>query len=52
MLPVDQVVGAMIYDKKVKAGKVRFILPTRIGAVTIRDDVPEQVVREAVESLR
>ena len=51
-LPVDQVVGAMIYDKKVKAGKVRFILPTRIGAVTIRDDVPEQVVREAVESLR
>ena len=51
-LPVDQVVGAMIYDKKVKAGKVRFILPTRIGAVTIRDDVPEQVVREAVEGLR
>ena len=51
-LPVDDVVGAMIYDKKVKAGKVRFVLPTKIGEVVIRDDVPEGVVREAVGSLR
>src|SRR5688500_4714624 len=39
-LPVDDVVNAMAFDKKVKAGKVRFILPDRIGHVVIRDDVP------------
>lgn len=51
-LPIDDVVGAMIYDKKVKSGRIRFVLPTRIGAVTVRDDVPAEVVREAVKSLR
>lgn len=51
-LPVDAVVNAMIYDKKVRAGRIRFVLPTRIGAVTIRDDVPAETVRRAVESLR
>jgi 3-dehydroquinate synthase len=51
-LNIDEVVGAMIYDKKVKAGKIRFVLPDRIGHVIIRDDVPEAVVRRAVESLR
>ncbi len=50
-LPIDTVVSAMIYDKKVKAGKVRFVLPTTIGHVTVRDDVPAGVVRDAVSSL-
>ena len=51
-LDVDEVVAAMIYDKKVKSGKVRFVLPDRIGHVVIRDDVPDAVVRDAIESLR
>lgn len=51
-LGVDEVVSAMAYDKKVESGKVRFVLPDRIGNVVIRDDVPVAVVREAVESLR
>lgn len=51
-LPVDAIVSAMIYDKKVRAGKVRFVLPDRIGHVVIRDDVPPEIVRRAVESLR
>jgi 3-dehydroquinate synthase len=51
-LPVTDVVDAMIYDKKVRAGKVRFILPDRIGHVIIRDDLHAQIVREAVESLQ
>jgi 3-dehydroquinate synthase len=50
-LPVDEVLRAMLFDKKVKAGKVRFVLPDRIGHVVIRDDVPENLVRKAVESL-
>ena len=51
-LGVDEVIAAMSFDKKVKAGKIRFILPDRIGHVVIRDDVPAEQVRRAVESLR
>ena len=39
-------------DKKIAAGKLRFVLPDRIGHVVIRDDIPLDRVREAVESLR
>jgi 3-dehydroquinate synthase len=46
------VVATMQFDKKVKAGKIRFVLPDRIGHVVIRDDVPDAVVRGALESLR
>jgi 3-dehydroquinate synthase len=51
-LPVDRVIEAMSFDKKVRAGKVRFVLPDRIGHVVIRDDVPADMIRAAVESLR
>ena len=51
-LPTKDVVDAMIFDKKVRGGKVRFILPDRIGHVVIRDDVPPDRVTRAVESLR
>jgi len=42
----------MFFDKKVKSGKLRFVLPDRIGHAVIRDDVPEEVVRDALASLR
>ncbi|MGB7156965.1 MAG: 3-dehydroquinate synthase [Tepidisphaeraceae bacterium] len=51
-LPVDRVIEGMAFDKKVRSGKVRFVLPDRIGHVVVRDDVPLDVVRAAVESLR
>jgi len=51
LLPKD-VVDSMTYDKKVRAGKVRFVLPDRIGHAVIRDDVPADYVLRAVESLR
>jgi 3-dehydroquinate synthase len=51
-LPTADVVNAMGFDKKVAGGKIRFILPDRIGHVVIRDDVPPEVVRDAVESLK
>jgi 3-dehydroquinate synthase len=35
-------------DKKVKDGKVRFILPTAIGQVTISDRVTPSMVREVL----
>ena len=51
-LPLDEVMKAMLFDKKVKSGKIRFILPDRIGHVVIRDDIPENLVRDALESLK
>lgn len=51
-LSTTAVVDAMGFDKKVAAGKIRFVLPTRIGQVTLRDDVPSELVEDAVESLR
>ncbi|HWE00818.1 MAG TPA: 3-dehydroquinate synthase [Tepidisphaeraceae bacterium] len=50
-LATAAVVDAMIFDKKVKSGRVRFILPDRIGHVVVRDDLPPDVVATAVESL-
>ena len=35
-------------DKKVKAGKVRFILPTEIGKVTITDRVTSEIITKAL----
>ena len=53
-MPLDAqaVVDAMAHDKKVKAGRVRFVLPDRIGHAIIRDDVPDAMVLRSVESLR
>ncbi|NET51635.1 MAG: 3-dehydroquinate synthase, partial [Merismopedia sp. SIO2A8] len=38
-------------DKKVKAGKVSFILPTRIGEVTITDQVSSETVLTALNDI-
>jgi len=39
-------------DKKTRNGVVHFVLPREIGKVEIADDVPEQVVIDAVDELR
>jgi 3-dehydroquinate synthase len=39
-------------DKKTRNGVVHFVLPREIGKVEIVNDVPEQVVLEAVDELR
>jgi 3-dehydroquinate synthase len=51
-LNIQQVADAMQFDKKVKSGKIRFVLLDGIGKATIRDDVPVTLVREALETLR
>ncbi len=45
------VAHAMIFDKKVRGGRIRFILPDRIGHVVIRDDVPAEAALAALQSL-
>src|SRR5580692_4824276 len=39
-------------DKKTRQGVVHFILPREIGKVEITGDVPEAIVREAVDEIR
>lgn len=39
-------------DKKTRNGKVHFVLPVRIGQAEVVNDVPEDVVLEAVEEIR
>src|SRR5580698_1664179 len=39
-------------DKKTRQGQVRFVLPREIGKVEITSDVPEAIVRSAVDEIR
>jgi 3-dehydroquinate synthase len=47
-LAVDEILASLVHDKKVKAGKVRFILPTAIGKVEISGAVTDGVVKTAL----
>lgn len=50
-LPLDQFLTPMSSDKKVKNGKIRFILASEIGKTETRNDVPEELVKSAIQSL-
>ena len=47
-LTPEALCDAMYLDKKTLGGKLRLILPTRIGEVVIRNDVDDQHVLEAI----
>jgi 3-dehydroquinate synthase len=51
-LDPQAVADAMIFDKKVQSGRIRFVLLDRIGHALIRDDVPPTLIREAIDSLK
>ncbi len=44
--PITEISNALWSDKKVEAGKLRFVLPTRIGQGTITDNIPIDLVKE------
>src|SRR5690606_1018520 len=46
--PPEAVLSRMRLDKKNAGGKLRFILPTRLGEVRLFDDVPDSAVREVL----
>jgi 3-dehydroquinate synthase len=48
-LPATDVLEALGRDKKVKAGRVVFVLPASVGRVVIRDDVTRTEVRHALK---
>ena len=49
-LDPDAVLACLQGDKKVREGQVRFVLPTGIGRVEIRNDVSEATIRSALAS--
>jgi 3-dehydroquinate synthase len=44
----DRLLAAMQRDKKVEHGRLRFVLPTRIGHVELVSTIDPQSVREAL----
>ncbi len=43
-----EICNAMYHDKKTVGGKLRLILPTRIGEVVIRDDITDNKIIDAI----
>lgn len=50
-LDPERVLEAMSHDKKVKAGSIHFVLPRRVGRVSVEAGIPRAMVREVVRSL-
>jgi 3-dehydroquinate synthase len=47
-IPVENLFARLVHDKKTVQGKVHFVLPVRIGEVTVVSGVDEKAVREAI----
>lgn len=47
-LPVGKMIAALGIDKKVRGGKVQFVLPAMIGKVCLKDDVPVKLLRQVL----
>jgi 3-dehydroquinate synthase len=50
-LPVKKIVEALAIDKKVRRGRVQFVLPERIGKVVIRDNVSLKIARQVLKDM-
>lgn len=48
--PAADYLRVMTSDKKVRAGRLRFVVPTEIGRVEVRDDIDEATVRGVLET--
>lgn len=47
-MPVDKYLQLMMLDKKVEAGKTRFIVLNRIGEAVMRSDIPPAILQETI----
>lgn len=48
----EAVLEALSVDKKVSAGRVKFIVPSAIGAVSITDQIPSPVILSALRQMQ
>lgn len=51
-LDVDQIMEAMMHDKKFQEGSITFVVPKSIGVVEINHNVDYDLVRRVVEQLK
>ena len=49
-IPAENLLARLLHDKKTVQGNVHFVLPVRIGEVTVVSGVAEKPVREAIRS--
>ena len=49
---IEKIIETLQTDKKVKAGKVRFVLPTQIGAVEVTDKVPADTILQVLQQMK
>jgi 3-dehydroquinate synthase len=49
-IPAENLVARLVHDKKTVQGKVHFVLPVRIGEVTVVSGIDEKPVLEAIRS--
>lgn len=49
--PVNELIAVMRHDKKARAGQLRFILPSQLGAVELCSNIPESLVQEVLEEM-
>jgi 3-dehydroquinate synthase len=49
-IDIDHILSSMQLDKKAVAGKLRFVLPEKIGKVRIQKGVAEKVIRDLLKS--
>ncbi len=47
-LDPDEVIKAMMHDKKITQGKIKFALPRKIGEAFITEEVPTSIIRESL----
>ena len=51
-IDVVQLLERFSKDKKAIEGKTRFVLPTSIGKVIVRDDVPIDLIKDVIEGMK
>jgi 3-dehydroquinate synthase len=51
-IEIEAILEALQTDKKVEAGRVRFVLPTQIGTAIVTDQVSTEVVRSVLKQMQ
>jgi 3-dehydroquinate synthase len=50
-LKISEIVAALSLDKKVQSGQVRFVLPTKVGAAMVTDQITNRAVESVLKNM-
>lgn len=51
-IDIEAIIDSLQTDKKVKAGKVQFVLPSQIGAAIVTDQVSSEEIRQVLQQMQ